>query len=407
MLVVRVRVAAGVEPRGVHDAQPGEGTQGITPGRRLAARGQGHDSAEVQWHRDEREEERLPSHRGQVLAPRHDQGASPGERHRAPPFVAGSGPVGPLWPWSRPRPSRTTRTKTSSSGRFAIENDSIPSPEATRSRSTDWRADGRLEHELPFTIHGLDAVDAGHGVRAPVAAHHHGVIRVLAAEFAHRPVQHHVPAVDHQRAVAQLLDLVHLVGREQHRAARGAALGEDLLEELRVERVEAGEGLVQDQEAGFADERRAELHLLLHALRQRLHLLRGPRCELHPLEQGEPGGACRMRGEALEFPVVDQHVDRRDAPVQAALLGQVGDLPPRIAADAAAVEDDLARVGLEDVGDHADERRLAGAVGSQQGEDLARPDLERHVVHDRPAIEGLDDVADFEHQESPGRAASR
>ncbi len=45
-----------------------------------------------------------------------------------------------------------------------------------------------------------------------------------------------------------------------------------------------------------------------------------------------------------------------------------------------AVHDDFAGAGIDDAADDADERGLAGAVGSEQRKDLAAPDLQVHVV---------------------------
>ena len=39
-----------------------------------------------------------------------------------------------------------------------------------------------------------------------------------------------------------------------------------------------------------------------------------------------------------------------------------------------------ARAGVDDAADDADQRRLAGAVGAEQREDLAAPDLEVDVL---------------------------
>jgi hypothetical protein len=38
-------------------------------------------------------------------------------------------------------------------------------------------------------------------------------------------------------------------------------------------------------------------------------------------------------------------------------------------------------VGAHDAGDHLDDGRLASTVGSEQGEDLARADRERHTLN--------------------------
>ncbi len=54
-------------------------------------------------------------------------------------------------------------------------------------------------------------------------------------------------------------------------------------------------------------------------------------------------------------------------------------------------------VGSQHAQDHVDGRRLAGAVGAEQADDLARRDLERHVVHRRSGTVGLAQVRNREH----------
>src|SRR5690349_20018760 len=138
----------------------------------------------------------------------------------------------------------------SSSGSVASANDSISAPPSSSERSTccGVTAGSSTSFTSPSKLWQSETPAMCSGIR-----------------LARRPVEHHVAAVDHQRAIAQLLHLVHLVGGEQHGGARGAALVQDLLEQRHVERIEPAEGLVQDQQARRADQCGAQLHLLLHA----------------------------------------------------------------------------------------------------------------------------------------------
>ena len=71
---------------------------------------------------------------------------------------------------------------------------------------------------------------------------------------------------DDRHAVAELLDLVHEVAREQH---RDAALGQRADERAHVahaRRVEAGRRLVQQQQARAADQRAGDAEALAHAV---------------------------------------------------------------------------------------------------------------------------------------------
>ena len=66
------------------------------------------------------------------------------------------------------------------------------------------------------------------------------------------------------------------------------------------------------------------------------------------------------------------------------------DVHPR---DSLAAEVDLAFVRLVDAGDDLDERRLAGAVVTEQADDLAGPELQVHILENVHAPERLRDVA--------------
>src|SRR5688572_31980261 len=110
-------------------------------------------------------------------------------------------------------------------------------------------------------------------------------------------------------------------GQQDGRPLR-ATLAEDLLEELHVERVEAGERLVEDEEPRRADQSGAELDLLLHALGQSLDLLVGPLAELDALQQLARALARPSARHALELAEVRQHLGDAGAPIEAALLGQ-------------------------------------------------------------------------------------
>ena len=80
--------------------------------------------------------------------------------------------------------------------------------------------------------------------------------------------------------------------------------------------------------------------------------------------------------------------------------------------DTLAGEGDRTAVGLEDAGDHVEQRRLAGAVGADHAADLAGLDVERHLVHRHQAAEALGHVVEDKQRAhrpppvSPSRRAS-
>ena len=83
-------------------------------------------------------------------------------------------------------------------------------------------------------------------------------------------VHHHAPVVDDDDVLADVLDEVELVAREQDRGAVARELAEDRRECLDAERVEPGERLVEHERDRIVHERGGELHALLVAVRQRV-----------------------------------------------------------------------------------------------------------------------------------------
>ena len=57
-------------------------------------------------------------------------------------------------------------------------------------------------------------------------------------------------------------------------------------------------------------------------------------------------------------------------------------------------EIDVAAVGVFEAGDHAQDRRLAGARGAEQRDQLAALDVERDAVHGAERVEGLHDIVE-------------
>jgi len=88
-----------------------------------------------------------------------------------------------------------------------------------------------------------------------------------AFDIARRPGHHDPPVIDDRDGVAQLFGLIELVGAEDECLATIAQLEEGTLEESDVDRVQAAERLVHEQDIGVVQHGRDELDLLLVALR--------------------------------------------------------------------------------------------------------------------------------------------
>ena len=173
-------------------------------------------------------------------------------------------------------------------------------------------------------------------------------------------------ATDSHIASAEL----HLVGREDQRPALVAQLEERLAQEDEVDRIEARERLVHEQDLGLVEDRGDELDLLLVALRQ---LLGAPVRRIRGCGSG-PASACaslraRSRRRAVQRGEVDELVEDRHPRIQPALLGEVAPRPAGQLGAGRAVPADLAGVRLEDAETDPHRGRLAGAVGAEEAED--------------------------------------
>src|SRR6476661_5314399 len=97
-------------------------------------------------------------------------------------------------------------------------------------------------------------------------------------------VEHGAAAGDQADVVAQSLGELHAVGGEHDALALRPIVEQQVAEELLIDGIEDGEGLVEDQEVGRVEHGADELHLLLHALGQLFDLGLRPAGELDPVE---------------------------------------------------------------------------------------------------------------------------
>src|SRR5690606_15885900 len=188
--------------------------------------------------------------------------------------------------------------------------------------------------------------------------------------------------------------LAHIVVGNQHADAAPREVAHQLLDVADGDRIDAGEGLVEQHEGGTRRERARDLDAAAFTARERdggrladaldaelveqaIELLLAPGAV--GLDGFEHGADVVLDGEAAE--------DRR-------LLRQIADAEPRAAVhrqarDVMAVELDRAFVGLDQSDDHVEGRRLAGAVRPEQADRCAAAQADGHVVHDAAAAEGL------------------
>ncbi len=173
------------------------------------------------------------------------------------------------------------------------------------------------------------------------------------------------------------------------RRALASQVEHDLAHHVHAHRVEAAHGLVHDQHVGLVQDGGDELRLLLHALRELVRLLLPPVGEPEPLEPGAQPRLGLLAAHALDGGHEDELLLEHHARVEPALLGHVADAVARRVVGGLAEDLDRAGVGAQDVHDHPQRGRLAGAVRPQQAEDAAPGNLEGQVLHRHVAGEGL------------------
>jgi hypothetical protein len=164
--------------------------------------------------------------------------------------------------------------------------------------------------------------------------------------------------------------------------------------------VDARGGLVQDQQLRLVDHGARDHQAPLHAARERARRLERLVPDLQLLEVALGALDRDPARDAVEAGLVHADVERLLELVEVDLLRHQPDQRQRRLALAHQVvpeHADGARAHVDERGDDADQRRLAGAVGAQERKEVARLDRERDALegHDAVAV-GLAQVLDFQ-----------
>jgi hypothetical protein len=196
-------------------------------------------------------------------------------------------------------------------------------------------------------------------------------------------VRAHAATVQQHHAIARP-DLIDQVGGPKHGQVPLLAQTMDVLDDVAAAvDVEPDGGLVQHQQPRVVQERAGDLEPPLHPAAQRADL-GGP-----AVGEVEPGQHLRdaLAGQSTAQPVeragvaqvlLDAEVDVERRPLEHHPHGsQRG---ARLAAQVVAADRDAALLGREQAGDQGHQRRLAGAVGPEQGREPARRHGEAHLV---------------------------
>src|SRR5213082_3386807 len=208
---------------------------------------------------------------------------------------------------------------------------------------------------------------------------HEGLDVQPAQQTAHAITLHDASAVDDGDVAAQALGFLQIVRGENDGGAAIVDLAQELPHRAADLDVDPGGGLIENQQPRLVHQRACDHQAALHAAGQAARHAPAPLPQLQLLEV-LLGALARYRArDAVEARLVDhdgvrglEHVEvqflRHDAD---AGLGRL-----QLVVDVVAEDARLAGGLVDERGDDPDERGLAGAVGSEQREEVAPLDLE-------------------------------
>ena len=202
----------------------------------------------------------------------------------------------------------------------------------------------------------------------------------LAAQVGERALVNDAAGVDDRDAIAQFLHLGELVGAEQHGHALVGQAPDERAHVAHAGRVQAGRGLVEDQQARAPQQRGGDPEPLAHAVRVAADLVLGARAsstDLEHLVDPRAGAVAVERGEQFEVLAAGQ------IGVEPGCLHEAGDPLERAGAlshRVAPEQLDLAGARRDQPERHPQGGRLAGPVGPEEAVHVPGADVQVDVV---------------------------
>ena len=199
-------------------------------------------------------------------------------------------------------------------------------------------------------------------------------------------------AVDDRDPVGELVGLVEVLRGQQHRAALGDQVADGVPHLAAGARVEAGGRLVEEDQRRPGDQAGGQVEPAPHATGELRDLLVAGVLEAEPAEQLLGGRARPLLVDA------EQPAEQVEVLAGGEVLVDRGVLPGdadqlahhvRVLLDVDAEDLRAAAVHREQRGEHLEHRGLAGAVGSEDAEDLAAAYLQVDAVDGPQVAEGL------------------
>ena len=207
--------------------------------------------------------------------------------------------------------------------------------------------------------------------------------------------------VEDDDVLADVLDQIELVAREQHGRAVGGDLGEQVGHGGDGERVETRERFVEDEQLGLVDQRGDQLHPLLVAVRQGVEPVPRPGRQAQPVEPHVDAALHRDSASTTEPTQVDELVADTHARIEATLLRHVPEPGALLRTDLGALPADRAAVQGDEAEHRPHGRCLPGAVRPKEAGEPARSRRKRAGVERDQRAEPLAGDIELEHHSPP------
>src|SRR5690606_18434859 len=219
------------------------------------------------------------------------------------------------------------------------------------------------------------------------------------AELIARAARGDAPAMDDHDVRADDLDLLEDVGREEDRALL-TDRSEHFSEVSDLLGVEADGGLVEDEDLRLAEERIGEPDSLAIAAREGADDAAANVRDVGCLEARVDLALALRARDPLETRPIAQVLDHAHVGIEGHALREIADLAPhgeRVLADVVPRDAHDAAVAGKESNEDAERRRFAGAVRSEEADDLDVAHVERDATeraHRAVALRKLDDLDD-------------
>ena len=187
-----------------------------------------------------------------------------------------------------------------------------------------------------------------------------------------------------------------LVGGGDRETALFHVLDDQFFDELDARGVEIRDRLVEDPQRGIRQQQACERQAALLARGERTCRQVAARQDADAIERGVDVRGSQVLAQAGQEPEVLARRQVRLERIEVAEVTQFRVEFVAVAADRLAAPVELAIFGRQQAADHAQQRRLADAVGSRDLQELARTDAAGHVTQDVPVAPPRIDSAGLE-----------